>query len=88
MEGQFSVPEDFDMMGRTQIDRLFGLDKGEVAARYRHNFCGPRYFGAITRSTGTGRQYPRFQCRQSLGGAIKHSLVREDFRVDPKLLWD
>jgi prevent-host-death family protein len=26
MEGQFSVPEDFDTMGSSEIERLFGLD--------------------------------------------------------------
>ena len=26
MEGQFNVPDDFDTMGRSEIERLFGLD--------------------------------------------------------------
>jgi prevent-host-death family protein len=26
MEGRFSIPEDFDTMGRSEIERMFGLD--------------------------------------------------------------
>jgi prevent-host-death family protein len=90
MTGQISVPDDFDRMGKEEIERIFGGGGAWNCCWIRIFFCGQPVNPSDFQKARTLIDDPNNELLFSTASlwevAIKRGLGREDFKVDARLL--